>query len=294
MAQRARSSPTLEHLVVARQLQRAREEYGRLSFAEAAERAGTSHMSIRRLESAATALNPDLIRRLLRLYGVPAAESRGLMERVEAARRPGWWHERYRTVMSAAYQEWIALESAAFAIRLWQPALVPDLLRTPAYTAALHRAEHPRADRREVDLVVELAAERQRRLAQRSARLWVLMGAAALHTSVGTPGVRRGQHAALEEALSRRRVNVQLLPLDAGPHPLLACGPVRLLRLDAGEVADHVVAESPMATTITGDGTAVARLRRALDATAALAAFPRTLVPYLPDVPDTPQETEHG
>ncbi|MFH8989513.1 helix-turn-helix transcriptional regulator [Streptomyces sp. NPDC017940] len=288
MAQAPRASPTVAHRVLARRMQRVRVEQARLSPAQAAALVGTTHMTIRRIESAATRIDPDRIERLLRAYGLRGNELRALLEQTREAAEPGWWHLRYQKVMTAPYQHWIALESASSAIRLWAPGHVPGLLQIPAYTAALYRALHPDAPAAHVELAVELVQERQRRRRERGARLWTILSGAALHPAIGGPSVRRAQHRALEAALGEPRTALQILPLAAGAHPLLSAPPVRHLRVDA-DIPDHVVEHRPAATTVTDDEDTVARWRLALDHTAAAATWPTTLAPHLP-----PEENRHG
>ncbi|MFE6779090.1 DUF5753 domain-containing protein [Streptomyces sp. NPDC057702] len=275
MPQRPRPSPTLEHRVVAKRLRRVREEVGR-SVAQAAEAAGVAHTTVWRLEEAKTSIDLGLIEQLLTLYGLPPAERERLVDQAAAAARPGWWHRRYRPVMPRDYQEWIALESAASLVRVWHPALVPDLLQTPDYTAALHQAQHPGHSVEQRDLAVELVAERQRRLSQRQARLWAALSATALHTTVGTPEVMRAQLQALETLAARPRVTLQVLPLATGWHSLTGAPPVRLLRLDVDEIGDQILLDLPGGTTIIEAPETVATWRQRLDATSATAGFPGT------------------
>ncbi|MFF5719210.1 DUF5753 domain-containing protein [Streptomyces buecherae] len=274
MPQRPRSSPTLEHRVVAKRLRRVREEVGR-SVAQAAEAAGVAHTTVWRLEEAKTSIDLGLIEQLLTLYGLPPTEREHLVDQAAAAARPGWWHQRYRPVMPRDYQEWIALESAASLVRAWHPALVPDLLQIPEYTAALHRARHPHHTAEQLDLAVELVAERQQRLWQRQARLWTVVSATALHTVIGSPEVMRAQHQALERLMARPRVTLQVLPLNAGWHPLTGAPPVRLLRLDVDEIGDQILLDLPGATTIIEAPEQVATWRQRLDAASATAGFRR-------------------
>ncbi|WP_172388206.1 helix-turn-helix transcriptional regulator [Streptomyces sp. MNP-20] len=289
MAQKPRASPTMAHRVLARRLQRVRVEQARLSPEQAAHLVGVNHMTIRRIENATTSINHAQIEQLLDAYGVRGAARQTLLDQAREAAEPGWWHERYRPVMSAPYQQWIALESAAAVIRLWAPAHVPGLLQIPAYTAALHRALHPDAPPAHTDLAVELVHQRQQRQRERGARLWTILSAAALHPVIGGPAVRRAQHQALEAALTQSRTALQIVPLGTGVHPLLGAPPVRHLRLDSAEIPDHVVEHRPGATTITDDEDTVARWRLALDITAATATWPTTLAPHLPT-----EEEQHG
>lgn len=280
MPQRPRPSPTLEHRVVAKRLRRVREEVGR-SVAQAAEAAGVAHTTVWRLEEAKTSIDLGLIEQLLTLYGIPLTERERLVEQAATAARPGWWHQRYRPVMTRDYQEWVALESAASLVRIWHPGLVPDLLQIPEYTAALYRARNPDHTADELDLAVELVAERQQRLRRRQARLWAVVSAAALYTAIGPPEVMRAQHQALERTMTRPRVTFQILPLTAGWHPMTGAPPVRLLRLDVDEIGDQILLDLPGGTTIIEAPEQVATWRQRLDAASAAAGFRKAPLPDL-------------
>lgn len=181
---RPRSGPTVEHRVLAERMRILRERAG-VSLQAAAVALGAHPATVRRIERAETGLDAHQVRVLLECYAVPAAEAEPIMTGLAAANLPGWWH-RWRDAMEPWQQEVIGIESSAALVRTWHPALVPELLRTPAYEAALRKAltadPAPGLDRR-----IELLAERQRRLEERGAALWALLPAAALHTTVGGP-----------------------------------------------------------------------------------------------------------
>lgn len=289
---RPRSGPTVEHRVLAARLRLLREVAG-VSLAEAATVLGKHTMTVRRIESAETALDVGQIETLLRRYGVPPREVDRTLATVVAASRRGWWH-RHRAALTPGQQRWIGMESAAALIRLWHPTLVPDLLRTPRYAAALHalraRAGTPDGSRpASTDEVVTLLRERQQRLHERGARLWVLLGEAALHTTVGGAQVMAEQRRALAEAAAREGCTLQVMPLGAPAHPLSETPPLRLLRIPAPEIDDHAVWRSPGGTEeITDVPDVVEALREALDAACAAAPHPTTPLPTHPGEAATP------
>lgn len=274
---RPRSGPTVEHRVLAARLRLFREVAGR-SLAEAAAVLGKHTMTVRRIEAAETALDVGHIEALLRFYRVPPPAVDKTLAEVAAANRPGWWH-RYRTAMAPGQQRWIGIESSASLIRLWHPTLVPDLLRTPHYAAALH-ALRPGTGRPAVAAVVELLMERQRRLRERGTRLWALLGEAALHTVVGDARVMGEQRRALRDAAAREGCTLQVMPLAAPPHPLSEAPPLRLLRIPAPEIDDHAVWRSPGGgDEVTDAPGPVGALRQALDTACAAAPHPATPLP---------------
>lgn len=169
-------------------------------------------------------------------------------------------------------------------MRSWHPALVPELLRTPAYTAALYRTLYPADTPARRERRVELLGERQRRLAERGAALWALLPAAALHTRVGGSRVMAEQRERLAEAAHRPHITVQTVPLDAPPHAMTALPPLYVLRVPAPEIGDRAVLEIPGGRAdIVDDPAVVMDYRIRLDGACAAAPPPGTPLPY-----DTP------
>ena len=148
---------------------------------------------------------------------------------------PGWWHP-WRDAMDPWLMDLMSVESAASIVRTWDPALVPLLLRIPAYAMAVDAALRPGLDpavrRRRADLLVM----RQRRLREQQARVWAVLPVTALRCRVGDGEVMRVQLAALQEAVERRDVMVQLHAGDVPPHPLTG---VRLESVPRGDPGDR-------------------------------------------------------
>ncbi|MDQ0798024.1 helix-turn-helix transcriptional regulator [Streptomyces sp. B1I3] len=278
---RPRSGPTVEHRVLAARLRMLRERAG-VSLQAAAVALGAHPATVRRIERAETGLDARQVRVLLDRYQVPAAEAEPIMAGLGAANLPGWWH-RWRDVMEPWQQEVIGIESSSALVRTWHPALVPELLRTPAYEAALRRTLHHDDAPGRLERRVELLVERQRRLSERGTTLWALFPAAALHTRVGGPEVMAEQRAVLSETAHRPLITVQVVPLDFPPHPLTGVPPLHLLRVPAREIGDRAVLEVPGARVdIVDEPDAVMNHRIRLDSACAAAPHPGT---PLPDVP---------
>lgn len=162
---RARSGPTVEHRVLAVRLRMLRERAG-ISLRSAAEALDAHPATVRRIERAETGLDARQVGELLRCYGVPPAVAEPIMAGLGAANLPGWWH-RWRDAMEGWQQDVIGVESSASLVRSWHPALVPELLRTPAYAAALYRTQYPEDSPARRERRVELLRERRRRMCER-------------------------------------------------------------------------------------------------------------------------------
>ncbi|MFE2378165.1 helix-turn-helix domain-containing protein [Streptomyces sp. NPDC059398] len=261
---RARSGPTLEHRVVAEQLRLARERAG-CSLAAVAVALDLSEATVRRIERAETALDAGQVRDLLEYYHHPEEDARRIRASLVRANEPGWWH-RWRDVLPAWQRDVIGIESSAGVIRMWHPALVPDLLRTPAYAAAVEAVRHPQAPPAVRARRTEFLRARQERFHEREAVLWALVPEAALHTCVGSPEVMREQLDSLRQAVGRPNITLQVMPLGAGPHALTGAPPLELIRLPVPEIPDHAVVGAPGGeAAVTHDRALVSAYRMLLD-----------------------------
>ncbi|WNF30904.1 helix-turn-helix transcriptional regulator [Streptomyces sp. C11-1] len=244
---RERSGRTAQHLVLVARLRHLREGAG-LSVPQAARQLGWHPTTLRRLEQAQTSLDVGQVSALLGLYGAGAAEAEDIMGRLNAANMPGWWHP-WRDAMDPWLMDLMSVESAASVVRTWDPALVPLLLRTPAYAMAVDAALRPELDAGARQRRADLLAERQKRLREQQARVWAVLPVTALRCRVGGPEVMREQLNALQRAAGRREVTVQLHPDGAPPHPLTGVPALSLYRVEIREIADHVVREGGLPGT---------------------------------------------
>ncbi|WP_221354695.1 helix-turn-helix domain-containing protein [Streptomyces beigongshangae] len=241
---RERSGRTIAHLVLATRLKTLREAAG-ISREEAAGALGAHVATVRRIERAATSLDGNQVHTLLRTYGAGTAEIEEILGQLVIANLPGWWHP-WRSVMDAWQLDLMSVESAARIIRVWEPALVPALLRTPAYARAVDNVRRPDLSSADNDRRAELLVERQQRLRQQNTYLWAVMSAAALHTSVGGESVMAEQRQALRAAVERPDVTLQIYPLDGPCHVMTGMPTITMYRVDVPGVPDHVVREGDL------------------------------------------------
>lgn len=282
-----RSGPTLEHLVIAYRMINLRETR-RLSLDEAAHKVGIHPATLARIERARTSLDDGQITALLDIYEVrDQAQRQAILAALDQANQPGWWYP-YADAIPDWQSAVLGVESAATLIRTWSP-LIPDLLQTPAYAHALYRERYPRAPQHEVDLHLDLLAERQRRMIARGTLIWSLIPTTALHTHL--PGMT-SRHMADQHDYLRQRMAagaaVQILPLHHPPLHLAGCPPVQLLRVAAPEIPDYAIELHPLGTRVHTKAETVSDYRALLDAVAArLPASSRTTLPTLdPTIPE--------
>ncbi|MFF5822798.1 Scr1 family TA system antitoxin-like transcriptional regulator, partial [[Kitasatospora] papulosa] len=97
---------------------------------------------------------------------------------------------------------------------------------------------------------------------------------------VGGPVVMAEQRTVLEEAVHRKHLTVQVVPLHFPPHPMTGLPPLHLLRVPVPEIGDRAVLEGPGARAdIIGEPTAVTDYRIRLDGACAAAPRPGSSLP---------------
>ncbi|WP_409472253.1 helix-turn-helix domain-containing protein [Streptomyces sp. HC307] len=168
--------------------------------------------------------DPD-IRALCELYEVhdPGTVGRLLeLARIDRDRRKarGWWDD-YTTL--GVMQEYVTLENAATAIRVWQPAFIPGLLQTPEYVRALRRTpadDATIAHRREPDeQFVASRVARQRRLTDTPPlALRAVLYEAVLRNFPGGAETAQGQLEHLMKMAELPNVSLQVFPFTNGTH----------------------------------------------------------------------------
>jgi transcriptional regulator with XRE-family HTH domain len=217
-------------------LRRYRENVG-YALEDAAQVLECDRSKISRIETGQRGIRPKELRELLIEYGVPVSEQLALLAIVGRGGRGdqrGWW-DHYTHVLSEAYLDYIIMESAASEIMVYEAQLVPDLLQTDDYAAALARAEPGLTAEQREDTVAAKAVRRQAVLGGPSAsaapRLTVVLGEGALHQAVGGPPVLAAQiRHLIELSTDFPAITIQVLPFSAGAHAAVGSGSLAILR----------------------------------------------------------------
>jgi hypothetical protein len=117
------------------------------------------------------------------------------------------------------FATYVGLEAEATTISVYQAEIVPGLLQTEAYAAALHRAALMNATEEQIERHVAVRMERQARLRQPDApQLWVVLNEAVIRRMVGERAIMHEQLVKLTEAASAPNITLQVLPFSAGAH----------------------------------------------------------------------------
>jgi hypothetical protein len=193
--------------------------------------------------------DPDL-RALCELYGVrdPSIVG-GLLElaRIDRERRKakGWWDD---FDIPGVMQEYVALESAATAIKAWQPAFIPGLLQTPEYVRALRTepaaTETIRGSQAD-EKFITARLTRQGRLSDDSPlSLRAVIYEATLRNFPGGTATAIGQLDRLIKAADQPNISIRVFPFEAGTHPGLT-GSFNIMSFAEPGAMDVVYVEAP-------------------------------------------------
>lgn len=193
----------------------------------AAERVGWAQSRLSRLETGQQLPTEDDIRVWVAASGAGGDVADELLALLERARiEYATWRDTYRRAGGAAAKQASIgeLEAQARRIAAFQPAMVVGLLQTPAYAReALTLPSGPLAyagSEADVDAMVAERVKRQEVLYRGDKQIQLVMGEAALHSSVGTVATLRGQLDRLTTVADLPGVEVGIIPFATPMLPL--------------------------------------------------------------------------
>ncbi|MFD8894915.1 helix-turn-helix domain-containing protein [Streptomyces sp. NPDC059566] len=219
-------NPTVRRRRLGAELRRLRLARG-LTSTQVAEHLLISQPKVSHLENGRRAISPRDVRDLCGLYDVTDQQVvDSLMEMATESNRQGWWVA-YGEVPHAVY---IGLETAAASVRSYEPLVIPSLLQTPAYAAAVIAETIPLAAEEQIAVRLGVRLGRQSRAHHpaRPFRLWVVLDESALRRVVGSREIMREQLDHLNRLGEQPHITVQVLPYSAGAHPGV-CGQFSIL-----------------------------------------------------------------
>jgi hypothetical protein len=206
----------------------------RLTVRAAAGELEWSEPKIWRIETGQTAMRSHDVDLMCRIYGVSEELTTALVGLAKETKSKGWWHA-FGDVIPSYFDVYVGLEGAASQICWYESELVPGLLQTAEYAAALIRTAVPHLDADEVDRRVAFRMSRQTLLTRPVAApdLTVVLNEAVIRRPVGGAQVMVGQLTRLIDVGELPNVSVRVLPFVAGAHRGVLSGPFVLLRFPA-------------------------------------------------------------
>lgn len=234
----APTSPALLKRWIGLNLRQLRKEAGK-GRPEVANRLGISRTSVGHLETARNLPSPAVLEILLDFYGTPERLP-DFSKLIEAARKGRNWWEHLAGVVPSWFDLYLGLEAGAAELSIFDSYLVPGLLQTADYAEAVFRSDGDLTDE-QVRQRVELRQGRQAVLEQgddnEPARVCAVLDESVLLRQRGTSEVMAQQLDHLLEMSERPRVELLVLPLNAGAH-VAQQGSFQILKFPSEFVGD--------------------------------------------------------
>jgi transcriptional regulator with XRE-family HTH domain len=212
------TGPTVRRRRLGTELRRLRDSAG-YKLEEVAGMLGVAPSTLSRIETGKAPTKSAYLSHLLELYQVTdPAQRQILVDMAREGHRKGWWAA-YDDVLPSGLGVYVGLEAEASGLRSFEIGVVHGLLQTSDYARAVLRASAPRHTADQIERLVDLRMERQRRLDDvPPLDLWVIHDEAVIRRTVGGPAVMRHQLAHLLVAAGLPGVTLQVLPFDTGAH----------------------------------------------------------------------------
>ncbi|WP_047867705.1 helix-turn-helix transcriptional regulator [Nocardiopsis sp. RV163] len=213
-------SPTLRRRRLSAELKRARNE-ANLTTTQVVKTLKWAAGKLSKIETAETqTIKADDLDKMLDLYQVTDPDKREALHALARdAKVRGWW-SKYKEVFGP--QSLPDFEAEASAIRTFESSMIPGLLQTPDYTAALLQGGRY-TEAAAIERRVNARMERRQILTRfNPVRLRAVLDEAALRRMIGDAEIMAEQMHHLLYMAKLPNVDVQLLPFSAGSHAALA------------------------------------------------------------------------
>lgn len=190
----------------------------RLSLTDAAARTGYSRAKVGHLETGRQQQTPDEIRLLLRHYGTDRDDIERLISLTGRADEASWWAP-WAMVVPDWFTTFVGLERLAEREFVFEPIVLPGLLQTEQYAAAI-TAETPRVRGDHGERFVAFRIARASRLTDpdRRLQLHAVLAEAALRLAIGDEELRQAQLRHLVTMAALPNVTIQVVRPEDGLH----------------------------------------------------------------------------
>jgi transcriptional regulator with XRE-family HTH domain len=212
------TGPTVRRRRLGTELRNLRESNG-YKLEEVAAQLGVAPSTLSRIETGKAPTKSAYLNQMLEMYGVvEQAQRQVLIDMAREGHRKGWWAA-YDDVLPSGFDIYVGLEAETAAVRSYEISVVPGLLQTSDYARAVLREMFPRHGVEQIERLVDLRMERQRRLDDTPPlEVWAILDEAVVRRPVGGNQVMRGQLDQLLELALRPGITLQVLPFDCGAH----------------------------------------------------------------------------
>ncbi len=193
----------------------------KLSLTEASDLSGISRAKLGHLETGRQQQDPDDIARLLATYRADQRDVDRLVSLTSRADEATWWAP-WAQVVPDWLKTFVGLEGLAETEFVFEPIIIPGLLQTEQYAAAV-TARTPRVRADHSDRFVGFRIARTRRLTdpERPLKVHAILTEGALRLAVGDPELRQAQLRHLLAIAQLPTVTIQVIRPEDGPHTAL-------------------------------------------------------------------------
>jgi transcriptional regulator with XRE-family HTH domain len=212
------TGPTVRRRRLGTELRKLRESNG-YKLEEVAAQLGVAPSTLSRIETGKAPTKSAYLNQMLEMYGVVEPGQRQvLVDMAREGHRKGWWAA-YDDVLPSGFDIYVGLEAETAAVRGYEISVVHGLLQTPDYARAVLGEMFPRHATDQIDRLVDLRIERQRRLDDDPPLdLWAILDEAVIRRPVGGNQVMRHQLEHLVTMAAKPGVTLQVLPFASGAH----------------------------------------------------------------------------
>ncbi len=193
----------------------------KLSLTEASDLSGISRAKLGHLETGRQQQDPEDIARLLTTYQAEQRDIARLTSLTSRADEATWWAP-WAQVVPDWLKTFVGLEGLAESEFVFEPIIIPGLLQTERYAAAV-TANTPRVRADHSDRFVGFRIARTRRLTdpERPLKVHAILTEGALRLAVGSPELRQAQLRHLLSMAELPTVTIQVIRPEDGPHTAL-------------------------------------------------------------------------
>jgi transcriptional regulator with XRE-family HTH domain len=212
------TGPTVRRRRLGTELRKLRES-NTYKLEEVAAQLGVAPSTLSRIETGKAPTKSAYLNQMLEMYGVvDPAQRQVLVDMAREGHRKGWWAA-YDDVLPSGFDIYVGLEAETAAVRGYEVSMVHGLLQTPDYARAVLREMFPRHGTEQIERLVDLRIERQRRFGdEEPLELWAILDEAVIRRPVGGEKVMREQLEHLLELAAKPYVTLQVLPFSCGAH----------------------------------------------------------------------------
>ncbi|MGW0756782.1 helix-turn-helix domain-containing protein [Streptomyces sp. NPDC002814] len=203
-----RREPTARQMRLGVELRRLREAAG-LSAIEAARILGLNRVQISQIESGATGVSEQRLRRLASHYACTDEEFINALAATATDRTRGWWEE-YRGLLPTSFLDLAELDHHATFLHEVAILYVPGLLQTEEYARAVFSGRVPELTHDELELRVRHRMRRQ----QITRPYKLVIHESALRIRVSDRAASRAQLTKLLELSEADNIALRVIPFD--------------------------------------------------------------------------------